>query len=288
MTDNEGAGISRDGSNLARRVLAAAVLIPAALFLTWAGVLPFLALVLLLVALMAHEWAAIVHDGDRSQFALHAVAGAAGAFAGLVHGVAPALWLAVLFAWGGSVWLTARSMKGFTIFHLTGIPYLALPAFALVALRAGGSCGFPAVLLLFVTVWSADTLAYFAGRTFGGPKFAPRISPNKTWSGFFGAVAGGALAAALLAAFSGLAVLPLALLGAVLGGWEQVGDLFESAAKRRFGVKDSGSIIPGHGGVLDRVDGLVAAAVLALVWGAWASGTLHNAACGILFWWDKT
>jgi len=101
-------------------------------------------------------------------------------------------------------------------------------------------------------------------------------------------VAGGALAAALLAAFSGLAVLPLALLGAVLGGWEQVGDLFESAAKRRFGVKDSGSIIPGHGGVLDRVDGLVAAAVLALAWGAWASGTLHHAACGILFWWDKT
>ena len=288
MTDTEGAGTSRGGSNLARRVMAAAVLIPTALFLTWAGVLPFLALVLLLVVLMAHEWAAIVHQGDRAQFALHAVAGVAGAVAGLVYGAAPALWLAVLFAWGGSVWLTARSMKGFTSFHLMGIPYLAFPAFALVSLRAGGTCGFLAILLLFVTVWSADTLAYFAGRTFGGPKFAPRISPNKTWSGFLGAVAGGAIAATLLAAFSGLAVLPLALLGAVLGGWEQVGDLFESAAKRRFGVKDSGSIIPGHGGVLDRVDGLVAAAALALVWGAWASGTLRHAACGILFWWDKT
>ncbi len=287
MTDNEGAGASRGGSKLARRVMAAAVLMPVALFLTWAGVLPFLALVILLVVLMAHEWTTIVHGRDQAQFILYSAAGVAGAIAGLVHGASPALWLAVLFAWGGSVWLTARSMKGFTVYHLTGIFYLALPAFALVSLRAGGSCGFPAVLLLFVTVWSADTLAYFAGRTFGGPKFAPRISPNKTWSGFFGAVAGGAAAAALLAAFYGLAVLPLMLLGAILGGWEQVGDLFESAAKRRFGVKDSGSIIPGHGGVLDRVDGLVAAAVLALVWGAWASGTLRHAACGLLFWWDK-
>ncbi len=288
MKDIEGAGAPRSVSNLARRIMAAMVLIPAALFLTWAGVLPFLALVLLLVVLMAHEWAAIVHEGDRAQFVLHAVAGAAGAVAGLVHGVSPALWLAVLFAWGGSVWLTARSMKGFTVFHLTGIPYLALPAFALVNLRAGGACGFPAVLLLFVAVWSADTLAYFVGRTFGGPKFAPRISPNKTWSGFFGAVAGGALAAGLFAAFAGLGMLPLVMLGAVLGAWEQVGDLFESAAKRRFGVKDSGSIIPGHGGVLDRVDGLVAAAVLALAWGAWASGTFRHAACGVLLWWDKT
>ncbi len=288
MTDNEDARASRGGSKLARRVMAAAVLMPAVLFLTWWGVLPFLALVVLLVVLMAHEWTSIVHERNRAQFILHSAAGVAGAVAGLVHGTAPMLWFAVLFAWGGSVWLTARSMKGFTVFHLTGIPYLVLPAFALVALRSGESCGFLAVLLLFVTVWSADTLAYFAGRAIGGPKFAPRISPNKTWSGFFGAVAGGALAAALLAAFSGLSVLPLMALGAMIGGWEQVGDLFESAAKRRFGVKDSGAIIPGHGGVLDRVDGLVAAAVLALVWGAWASGTLQNAACGILFWWDKT
>ncbi len=267
--------------------MAAAVLIPAALLLTWAGVLPFLALVLLLVVFMAHEWAAIVHGGDRAQFVLHAAAGVAGAVAGLVHGASPALWLAVLFAWGGSIWLTARSMKGFTVFHPAGVPYMAMPAFALVSLRAGDPCGLAAVLLLFAAVWSADTLAYFVGRRFGGPKFAPRISPNKTWSGFFGAVAGGALAAGIFAALSGLAVPPLVLFGAILGAWEQVGDLFESAAKRRFGVKDSGSVIPGHGGVLDRVDGLVAAAVLALAWGTWAGGTFRHAACGVLFWWDK-
>ena len=142
-----------------------------------------------------------------------------------------------------------------------------------------------AILLLFACVWTADTLAYFAGRTFGGPKLMPSVSPNKTWSGFFGAVFGGLVGAVLLFHFSGLDNLMAAgLLGAAIGGLEQGGDLFESAAKRKFGIKDSGSIIPGHGGVLDRVDGLVAAAVAAWLFGAIRAGNWGNAAQGLLDW----
>lgn len=283
---NKAAGsASGSPSNLKTRIMAAAILVPLALLVTWAGPLPFAIMVAALGALMAHEWAAMVHGGNNSQFALHAAAGIAGALCGLV--ITPFLVVTVALAWVASLILTAREMRGFTIYHLLGVPYMALPAFALVALRAQPSCGLLAVIFVFAAVWSADSLAYFAGRAIGGPKFAPRISPNKTWAGFGGAVTGGALAGLLVALISGVSAAPLMLLGALLGGWEQVGDLFESAAKRRFGIKDSGSLIPGHGGVLDRVDGLAAAAVLALIWGAWFTGSTGAAACGLFAWWGN-
>lgn len=168
---------------------------------------------------------------------------------------------------------------------IIGIPYIVLPLIALITLRSDPVYGLTAIILIFACVWTADTLAYFAGRTFGGPKLMPSVSPNKTWSGFFGAVFGGLLAAVLVFKFSGLNNLPIAaLLGAAIGGLEQGGDLFESAAKRKFGIKDSGSIIPGHGGVLDRVDGLIAAAVAAWLFGTVRSGSWETAASGLLNW----
>ena len=278
------AAVKKQG-NLKTRVIAAMVLAPLVLALTWAGVVPFVLLVAGLAMLMAHEWAGIVHDGDARQFILLAVAGVAGAVA--IAMPLPLAGLIVASVWVASILLTAWDMRGFTRWHVLGVPYLALPAFALVMLRAQPACGFAVIVFLFLAVWLADTLAYFAGKSIGGPKFAPRISPNKTWAGFGGAVAGGALAGVLAGLIFGYRVWPLIVLGALLGGWEQIGDLFESAAKRRFGVKDSGAIIPGHGGILDRVDGLVAAAVLALLWGTWVSGSLPDAACGVLLWGAK-
>jgi len=166
-----------------------------------------------------------------------------------------------------------------------GVPYILLPLVCLMFLRADIAFGLGAVILVFVSVWSADTLAYFAGRTFGGPKLMPSVSPNKTWAGFFGAVLGGLIAAVMVFYFFGLTNLPAAaFLGAAIGGLEQGGDLFESAAKRKFGVKDSGSIIPGHGGVLDRVDGLMAAVVAAWLFGAVRTGDWQSAAAGLLSW----
>jgi phosphatidate cytidylyltransferase len=140
-------------------------------------------------------------------------------------------------------------------------------------LRDADHAGLVAILFLFAVVWATDIAAFFVGRSLGGPKLAPAISPGKTQSGALGGAAGGVLAGVALAAFADLDNLPLmALLAFLLSVVSQIGDLFESWVKRRHGVKDSGNLIPGHGGVMDRVDGLVAAAFALYVVGALLSG----------------
>ncbi len=145
-----------------------------------------------------------------------------------------------------------------------GWAYLALAAAAMLWLRGDAVAGRGAVLFVLLVVWSSDIGAYLVGRLVGGPRLAPQISPGKTWSG----AAGGLLAAALVGASAGAAGIALAVL---LGLAAQAGDLLESLAKRRAGVKDSGRLIPGHGGLLDRLDGVLAAgpaaALLALALG---------------------
>jgi phosphatidate cytidylyltransferase len=134
---------------------------------------------------------------------------------------------------------------------------------AFVILRGESQSGMLTMMWLFAVVWAADICAYFAGRLIGGPRLAPVISPKKTWAGLLGAIAGGIVAGIGVAYGMDLAsLISLGLLGGVLGLIEQLGDLFESALKRHYGLKDSGRLIPGHGGVLDRVDGLVAAALV--------------------------
>lgn len=149
-----------------------------------------------------------------------------------------------------------------------GFLYVAIPAFALLVLNWTW-VGF--VFWAMVVTWSTDILAYVAGRSIGGPKLAPRISPNKTWSGLAGGVAGAAVAGWAVAAWLDLGM-PFLVAGAAMGVIAQVGDLYESWVKRRAGVKDSGRILPGHGGVLDRVDGLMPVAFvtfLMLALGLW-------------------
>lgn len=153
-----------------------------------------------------------------------------------------------------------------------GILYAALPFLALCTLRAG-DYGMLIILLLFATVWGADTLAYFSGKTFGGAKLAPKISPGKTWSGFFGGVAGACLLASALLYWFEFSISIVSIIFIVaLALLAQIGDLFESGLKRHFGVKDSGKIIPGHGGVLDRIDGLIFACVATFIIGAVFAG----------------
>jgi phosphatidate cytidylyltransferase len=160
------------------------------------------------------------------------------------------------------------------VWPLVGLFWLGLPCLAILWLRMGdhmgnymGDHGLLAVACLFISVWSCDTGAYFAGRSIGGPRLAPRISPKKTWSGLLGGMVAAAIASALLALVVGQgSAVSFAVLGASLALISQLGDLAESSVKRRFDVKDSGSIIPGHGGILDRVDGvLFAAPVMALL-----------------------
>jgi phosphatidate cytidylyltransferase len=143
-----------------------------------------------------------------------------------------------------------------------GVIYVGAPCLTLIWAREAPVEGFAALIYLFAIVWSADVGAYLCGRLIGGPKLAPRVSPNKTWSGFVGGmilgVAAGAAGLALAGhpAFTGAVVGLLTALAAIGG------DLFESVLKRRFGVKDAGQMIPGHGGVLDRVDALMGAVLV--------------------------
>lgn len=145
-----------------------------------------------------------------------------------------------------------------------GLFYLVIPSWLLVTLRADPEIGRQIIFWLFVVVWASDTGGYLVGSTVGGPKLAPGISPNKTWSGLIGAFIGGALAgwgaAALWNPEGTTTLIGFGILFAFVG---QMGDLFESAIKRRFGVKDTGRLIPGHGGVLDRLDALLGVALVA-------------------------
>ncbi len=143
-----------------------------------------------------------------------------------------------------------------------GVYYAGFPAIALIAIRQDPEYGFHAILYLFLVVWSADTGAFFIGRFIGGPKLAPRISPNKTWAGFVGGAAAACVAGVLFAIWFGhTSIVAVAGLSIALAVISQGGDLGESFLKRFFGVKDSSGLIPGHGGVLDRLDGLVFAAI---------------------------
>lgn len=270
-------------ADLGVRAISAAVLIPAVIADVWAGGIWFHLFVALIGILIAQEWVTIVHDEDPVQFALHAAAAMCGALlpldVGLAGGLIAILILAVL-----SAGLAYFRSPGGPRWRYFGVLYVALPPIALVLLREDPQYGIAAIIWVMVAVWMADTLAYFAGRIIGGPKLAPRLSPKKTWAGLGGAMAGSALAAVGVALALGLpSVGVLAMLAAVLAVVEQGGDLFKSAMKRHYGVKDSGRLIPGHGGVIDRVDGLVAVAMAAALIGALRAGVEH-AGAGILVW----
>ncbi|WEX07043.1 phosphatidate cytidylyltransferase [Chelativorans sp. AA-79] len=265
-------GRNRRPGNLTLRVASALVLAALALGLTYAGGMAFRLFAAVLAALVFHEWTAMRPSESRSHKVV-AWAVMAMALLAVLGGLSAPLEAAILAA----CFLVAFIYGVFTGssgWSAYGIVYAGLPAIALSHLRGSDAAGLTAILFLYAVVWGTDILAYFVGRAAGGPKLAPAISPGKTWSGAAGGAAGGVLAGVAVAYFShsalsaGLAV-ALALL---LSAASQAGDLFESMVKRRRGVKDSGTLIPGHGGVMDRVDGLVAAAVLLYLLGVVFSG----------------
>ncbi|WP_420561591.1 phosphatidate cytidylyltransferase [Tepidicaulis sp.] len=252
-------------SELTRRVLSAAVLIPAVLLLLWLGGWPFLALLALAAVILAREWAGLMRAGnDMGLIAGLSLAGIGGlAVLGAAGGLAGLFTLSALAFLAAAI-QAARARPLTPV--LVAYPYLLLPLLALGWLRAAPDYGLLLVLWLVLAVWATDTGAYAAGRGIGGPKLAPRFSPNKTWAGLMGGMAGAALAGLGMGAYLGQGHVPLMLLSAVLAAIAQAGDITESALKRRAGVKDSGTLIPGHGGLLDRVDGLIfACAALALL-----------------------
>lgn len=261
--------------NLRMRVVSAAVLVPAVVAAVWLGGYWFLALALVCVGLLAREWGKI--SSPKAPNAVSAVVGvfsAVAVIAAFLHifFVAWAVVLAGAFLAG----LIARGAAERRADAAYGVVYIAPPVVAMVWLRSLPD-GLWWTLLLFVVTWFADIFAYVAGSLFKGPKLWPRISPNKTWSGFIGGLVAATVGAVVVSELANLRLIwPAAALVGFLGGLATMaGDLWESTLKRRFGVKDSGDLIPGHGGLLDRVDGLMfAAIVVALIrlidhWG-WA------------------
>jgi phosphatidate cytidylyltransferase len=258
-------------NSLKLRILSALVLAPVAVAAAWAG-WPWLPIVTAAAgAVMAWEWARLCGSGRigasgalliATTLAAIAVAAAAGFIAAIVVSALGAV----------LVFTAARREPGGQAWWLgVGTLWVALPCVLLLWLarldQTGGT-----VLWIFALVWATDIGAYAAGRQLGGPRLAPSWSPRKTWAGLAGGVVCAALAGWGTAGLLGLSpVLPLVLLSAALAIVEQFGDLAESVAKRRFGVKDTSALIPGHGGLLDRLDGLLAVipavALLSLVGG---------------------
>ncbi len=160
------------------------------------------------------------------------------------------------------------------LWNAVGILYAGALVLAVVVLRMSIFNGLEAILWLFAIVWGTDIMSYFCGRLIGGPKLWPRVSPSKTWAGFIvGISSGSVLGLVTLWAMSvPLSVLPILLLGLATAALAQGGDLFESSMKRRYGRKDSSRLIPGHGGVMDRLDGFIAAAIFAAILGALRAG----------------
>ncbi|MGE4280626.1 MAG: phosphatidate cytidylyltransferase [Magnetospirillum sp.] len=241
------------------RILSALVMIPVALAAIWWGGYAFAVLVAVAGAVMVWEWDRMTGGGFTTG---GRIAAGLVAVASLMAFVWPVASLAlVLLAAAIAGRRAEMEGQGRRFWALSGAFYCGLPAIALVWLRGNEDSGLYLMLWLMMAVWATDIGAYAAGRTIGGPLLMPVVSPKKTWAGLIGGMVSAALVGGASAwAFPlGVEWGMLAVVSAVLAIVAQAGDLLESWVKRRFGVKDSSNIIPGHGGVLDRVDGLLSA-----------------------------
>ncbi|WP_422024897.1 phosphatidate cytidylyltransferase [Pyruvatibacter mobilis] len=245
------------------RIASAAVLAPVAIYLVYRGGWAFTGLVMLAAVLMTYEWARLVRGSHlNADYIIHAVTAIVSI--GLAGADKPLLGLLAALA-GVVLALVVVILRGQgRRWPMIGFPYILLPCIAIVWLRSGGEWGMLTLYWLLAVVWATDIMAFVAGRTIGGPKLAPRFSPAKTWSGLLGGMAGAAVAGAATSLILNLDVaVLLALISGGIAVIAQIGDIAESALKRYAHVKDSSHLIPGHGGVLDRVDGLIFAAVAA-------------------------
>lgn len=253
--------------DLLPRLLSGLVLAAVAIGLTWASHWSFAALVLAVSLIVSWEWSRIVRGATNDTIFVIQVVCVSAAAALSVVGL-PLLALVMLL-----VGVILAALQGFGEagrLSAIGVLYAGLPAIALIWLRAQPALGLQATLYLLLCVWASDTGAYFSGRLIGGPKLMPKVSPSKTWSGFLGAIASSALVGLIFAAAQPLVSMQRCIVtAALIAIVSQAGDLVESSLKRRFGVKDTSSLIPGHGGFMDRVDGLIAAAIFAGILGTW-------------------
>lgn len=279
--DQRPAGALSD-PDLTKRVASAVVLIPAALGTAWLGGWGFALLWFLCGAIVLWEWNRLVLPETPALLLAGEIAALGLALVLVRHFLNPGFAFVALGAGAGLA--LAMSPQGRSRWAIAGLLYAAAVVLGPVILRDDAALGLVAVLWLFAVVWGTDVAAYFAGRGIGGPKLWPRVSPKKTWSGFIGGTVAGTLVALAVVKLAALPVgMGLVLVTWVVAALSQGGDLFESAVKRRFQAKDSSALIPGHGGLMDRLDGFLVAAVVAAAVGL-ARGGYDNPAAGLLLW----
>ena len=270
------------GRNLVLRIASALVLAPVALAAAYFNSWPFALFWGAAAVAVVWEWTALVAGpGHRLLFSASGGAIAIAAIIALLHRPIAAALLIGLGAFAAAIF-AARERR---IWIIAGTAYAGVMLLAPVVLRDDPDYGFLAILLLFAVVWTTDIVAYFAGRTIGGPKLWPAISPKKTWSGAIAGALGATAAGVAVVRFSGagLSEQPLAAICFWLSVMSQMGDMLESFIKRRFGAKDASHLIPGHGGAMDRLDGFWAAALAGCLIGL-IRGGLDAPARGLLLW----
>lgn len=276
-------------SNLKLRIASAAVLAPIVLAITYVGGWVFFALCTVAAGGILWEWTSLVARRADARILTPGWVALlfAGTFVGLGLPGASFGMIAIGAALAGLVLVALppdEVAPSAAAWAAAGVVYAGVGLLGPALLRSDPEWGLTALLFLFATVWITDIFAYLCGRFIGGPRLWPEVSPNKTWSGAFGGLIGGVAAGIAVAYATGVAKLGMiwvmALLLSILA---QAGDLFESAVKRRFGAKDASRLIPGHGGLMDRLDGFLVAALAALVIGILRQG-IGSPARGLLVW----
>jgi phosphatidate cytidylyltransferase len=251
------------------RIVSAVALAAIVLAATWIGGIVFAIVAAIISLLIFYEWTSITGQQKLSSrltafgWASVVVVAFETIFRGANSGYFSSLVILLGFVFVAFIIAAVRN-KSYWL--AGGIFYAGLSGVSLTALRGSGEAGLIGILFIFAIVWATDILAYFVGRAIGGPKLAPPISPGKTWSGAIGGTIAGVIAGSIVVVAAGFDLTyGHVVIAALLSIFSQIGDLFESFIKRRFGVKDSSHLIPGHGGVMDRVDGLVFACFLAFL-----------------------
>lgn len=268
-------------NNLVLRIASAAVMAPLAVWAAYLGGWPFALFWAVAAIAVLWEWITLV-AGPNSRLMFSSCGSALAVSAMIAERGRPvaAILLVGLGALAATVFAPREQRRWIT----AGIGYAGALLLTPILLRGDDWLGFIAMVLLFAIVWTTDVFGYFAGRTFGGPKLMPKVSPKKTWSGAIAGLIGAMIAAVAVArCFGEFNLMAIALLALVLSIVSQAGDLLKSFVKRRFNAKDASGLIPGHGGVMDRLDGFWAAALLACLIGCLRGG-FDDTARGLLVW----
>jgi phosphatidate cytidylyltransferase len=265
------------GSELRLRIVSGIVLAAAALAAAWFGGLTAGIVLGLACAIVYLEWSGITRTVRSVPPLVMPVALAAAMVAAGLGYLDGAIGIALAA-------LVLAAVASRNVWQPGGVLYAAALGLSILSLRLSPEWGFLAIVFLFAVVWATDTGAYFAGRLIGGPKLWPAVSPKKTWAGAIGGLVAAILAGFVVVLVGGIPASPmLGVAAAILSVVSQAGDLAESSLKRHFDVKDSGNIIPGHGGLMDRVDGLIFASVAAAALG-WMNGGAGRMAEGLIRW----